>query len=102
MMLTCPPAERPNSGPKLLRSILNSSIVSTEGYIRMVRCDPVSLLLAPSTSHWFPFDGPPLMDTSEAPFSPLLVMLKASAGDTPGTNVNSCMKLRPFSGNSAT
>src|SRR5258708_11501747 len=44
--------------------------------MRIVRCEPVSLLLAPSTSHWLPLEGLPLTETSEAPFSPLFVLKK--------------------------
>ena len=81
---------------------MNSSIASTDGYTRIVRFDPTSLLFAPSTVHMFAVTPPPLTDRSEPPSSPLSLTLRKSGALTPGISVASCRKLRPLSGSSRT
>src|SRR5216684_454126 len=68
----------------------------------MVRCEPMSLLLAPSTRHWLALAGAPLKEISTPARSPLFLGSKFSATATPGIIVVNCTKLRPFKGNSRT
>src|SRR6266851_4674126 len=68
----------------------------------MVRWEPTSLLLAPSTSHWLALDGAPLKEISTPDRSPLFLGSKPSATAAPGIMVVKATKLRPFKGNSRT
>ncbi len=44
--------------------------------MRIVRCEPVSLILGAINEPLLPLEGLPLTETSEAPFSPLFVLKK--------------------------
>src|SRR5229473_8483672 len=77
-------------------------MASIEGYTRMVRWEPTSLLLAPSTSHWLALDGAPLNEISTPDRSPLFLGSKPSATAAPGIMVVKATKLRPFKGSSRT
>jgi len=68
----------------------------------MVRFDPTSLLLAPSTVHRLAVTSLPDTDRSDPPSRPLSFTLRKSGALTPGMSVASCRKLRPLSGSSRT
>src|SRR5215472_10918261 len=68
----------------------------------MVRLEPTSLLLAPSTRNRLLVVALPFTEKSTPASRPLLLALKLSAAETPGCSCVSCTKLRPFSGSSRT
>src|SRR5919197_5286769 len=77
-------------------------MASSDGYTRIVRFEPTSLLFAPSTVHMFAVTSLPLTERSDPPSRPLSFTLSRSGALTPGISVASWRKLRPFSGSSRT
>src|SRR5437879_6610529 len=75
---------------------------SIEGYVRIVRCEPISLFAAPSTVHWLSTEGEPLKEISTPANKPLFLLSKLSPTAAPGTSVVNCTKFRPFTGSSVT
>ena len=68
----------------------------------MVRFEPTSLLLAPSTIHMLLLRPLPLTASEMPDIRPRSFVLKSLPALTPGISVVSCRKLRPFSGSSRT
>src|SRR5438128_1754645 len=69
-------------------------MASTEGKTRMVRLDPTSLLLAPSTVHMLPPRPLPLTASSIPDIRPRSVVLHVSPWLTPATRVPRGRKFR--------